>query len=541
GRRHPCPGSPQRAGPHLRPRLARTGRAAVPPGGAVRRADRADQHDRRPAAHGVGREVRGRPAAPAQRRPRHLRAGHARRRPGRRPRGQGGGAGLAGAVLRRPRRGVPQGRGPAGRAVAPEAQRRHDAGAEQDRLPGRDRRGLRADRLLALQRALRPADHGRAAGVRARRLEPGRPPTARGLRLRDHAVQLHRHRRQPAHRPGAHGQHRRLEALADAAVRRPSHDAAAGGRGPAAGRDQPGHRRRHPGVGGGPGRPRPGRHPLHRVHAGVPAAVADGGGEHRLLPRLPAHRRRDRRQGLRRRARLGRRRRAADRARPRRLRVPGPEVLGGLPRLRPAQRLVPAQGRPGRDHRVAVDGRRHGLLELHGRGHRPQVVLQAVRRPGPGDARRRADRGRRRHGRRQRGLLRPADHHRGHRPRPRRLHDRVLRPRARGARLRRRGVRRGADPDGVGGALRAHRRRHRPGPGGDRARAAVPAQRRGQLLRQRQADRRRRRPAALRGRAGVGDQRQGRRPAEPAALDQHPLDQGDVRPGDRPHLPAHAV
>ena len=64
--------------------------------------------------------------------------------------------GVAGAVLRRPRRGLPQGRRPAGRPVAADAERRHDARPEQDRLPGRDRRGLRADRLLALQRALRP-------------------------------------------------------------------------------------------------------------------------------------------------------------------------------------------------------------------------------------------------------------------------------------------------------------------------------------------------------------------------------------------------
>ena len=77
--------------------------------------------------------------------------------------------------------------------------------------------------------------------------------------------------------------------------------------------------------------------------------------------------------------------------------------------------------------------------------------------------------------------------------------------------------------------------------GGDRARAAVPAQRGRQLLRQRQADRRRRRPAAVRRRAGLGHQRQGRRPAEPAALDEHPVDQGDVRPGDRPPLPAHGL
>ena len=82
--------------------------------------------------------------------------------------------------------------------------------------------------------------------------------------------------------------------------------------------------------------------------AGLPAPVADGRGEHRELPRLPADRRRDRRQGLRRRARLGRRRRAAHRDDPRRLRVPGPEVLGGLARLRAAQRLGPAPRRPRR-------------------------------------------------------------------------------------------------------------------------------------------------------------------------------------------------
>ena len=94
-------------------------------------------------------------------------------------------------------------------------------GQSQDRLPGRDRRGLRAHRLLAHQRPLRPADPRRAAAAQLQgHLEPHRPPAARGLRLRDHAVQLHRHRRQPADGSGAHGQHRRLEALADAAVRR---------------------------------------------------------------------------------------------------------------------------------------------------------------------------------------------------------------------------------------------------------------------------------------------------------------------------------
>ena len=172
----------------------------------------------------------------------------------------------------------------------------------------------------------------------AGRLEPGRPPPARGLRLRDHAVQLHRDRRQPAHRPGADGQHRRLEAGADPAVRRALPDAAARGGGPAAGRDQHGA----PATASPSPRSRWPSRDLAGIHftgstAGLPAPVADGRREHRLLPRLPADRRRDRRQGLRRRPPLGRRRRAAHRAGPRRLRVPGPEVLGGLARLRAAQ------------------------------------------------------------------------------------------------------------------------------------------------------------------------------------------------------------
>ena len=67
-----------------------------------------------------------------------------------------------------------------------------------------------------------------------------RPPSARGLRLRDHAVQLHRDRRQPAHRAGPHGQHRGLEAVPDpAAGRVADHGAPRGGRA-AAGRHQHG-------------------------------------------------------------------------------------------------------------------------------------------------------------------------------------------------------------------------------------------------------------------------------------------------------------
>ena len=53
---------------------------------------------------------------------------------------------------------------------------------------------------------------GRAARSRPGHLERARAPSARGLRLRRHAVQLHRHRRQPPDRARADGQHRRVEA-----------------------------------------------------------------------------------------------------------------------------------------------------------------------------------------------------------------------------------------------------------------------------------------------------------------------------------------
>ena len=70
---------------------------------------------------------------------------------------------LGGDPVRRTRRGVPARRRPAGRSVAGEARRRHHARPVQDRLPGRDRRVLRAHRLLALQRRVRPPDPGRSS------------------------------------------------------------------------------------------------------------------------------------------------------------------------------------------------------------------------------------------------------------------------------------------------------------------------------------------------------------------------------------------
>ena len=91
-----------------------------------------------------------------------------------------------------------------------------------------------------------------------------------------------------------------------------------------------------------------------------------------------------------------------------------------------------------------------------------------------------------------------------------------------------------ARADGVRLRVRPDRRGHRPRPGGGRRRDGEAALRRGQLLHQRQVDRRGRRPAALRRRPGLRHQRQGGRRAEPDALDVHPLDQGDAasRPTD---------
>ena len=152
----------------------------------------------------------------------------------------------------------------------------------------------------------------------------------------------------------------------------------------------------------------PGGDPLHRLDRGLPLDLEDGRREHRPLPQLPAHRRRDRRQGLHRRAPERRRGGRRDRDPARLVRVPGPEVLGGLARLRALEPLAGAEGAAGRGGRHDHDGRRQRLLQLHGRGDRRQVL----RPPARGDRvregqQRRGDRGRRH--RRQQGLLRRAD------------------------------------------------------------------------------------------------------------------------------------
>ena len=165
---------------------------------ARRRPDRpAARHRRRPP-HGRRRPRRRGAAAPSLRAAGDLHQRHPRRRH-RGHRGCDGREGrLGGHPVRRTRRGVPARRRPAGRPVAREALRRDHARPVQDRLPGRDRRSVRADRLLAVQRRVRPADPGAAADQHPRHVEPHRLSAAGGFRLRDHAVQLHGHRGQPA-------------------------------------------------------------------------------------------------------------------------------------------------------------------------------------------------------------------------------------------------------------------------------------------------------------------------------------------------------
>ena len=241
-------------------------------------------------------------------------------------------------------------------------------GQSQDRLPGRDRRGLRADRLLAVQRRTSPGRSCRAAGQRA---------GACGTALDHRPLEGFVYAITPFNFTAIAGNLPTAPALmGNTVVWKPSptqqlrahyHDAAARGGRPAARRDQHGDRATAPAVSEvalrrpatwpastSPARPATFQHLWRTV-----------GGEHRRLPLLPAARRRDRRQGLRRRPPVRRRRRAAHRADPRRVRVPGPEVLGGLARLRAALAVAAAARRAGRRGRGAADGRRHRLPQLH--------------------------------------------------------------------------------------------------------------------------------------------------------------------------------
>ncbi len=231
-----------------------------------------------------------------------------------------------------------------------------------------------------------------AADLVARRVEPPRIPAARRIRLRRLTVQLHGDRRQPDELTGADGKHRRLEAGRHRDALRVLPDAALPGGGAPRRRDQSRLRQRRDDRRCRTGEPAPRRHPLHGLDARLQRHVAHRGGEHGSLPQLPAHRRRDRRQGLHRRASFRRRRLARSGDRPRLVRVPGPEVLGRLAGLRALEPVARAAGAPPGGGGVDQGRRRHRLRQLHGRRDRRRLVQDAGRGDRGGEERTRTPR-----------------------------------------------------------------------------------------------------------------------------------------------------
>ena len=380
-----------------------------------------------------------------------------------------------------------------------------------------------------------------------------RAPPARRLRLRDHAVQLHLDRGQPADRARRcsatprhveAGEHLgAVELLPDEDVR--------GGR-PAPGvinfvpgsvrlRRQPGHRRSHASPAcTSPARPASSRTACgsrsattSRSYGQYPRIVGETGGKD-FVVRAP----------LRRGPRVPRRRAL----------VRGAFEYQGQKCSAASRAYIPKSLWPDvRDRRwcqMIADikmGDVLRLLQLHGRGHRRTRLRRASRRPSTGAkaaTRRLTSPGRRRVRRLRRAtssqptVVEVTDPQRS-RPDV----DRVLRPAADGLRLRRRRLRRGA---------RALRHRLEYGLTGAifaTDRAAVIARRRrcaalrgGQLLHQRQADR-----CAVVGQQPfggsprIGHERQGGEQAQPAAVGLDSDDQGDLRPAGGLPLPVHGV
>jgi 1-pyrroline-5-carboxylate dehydrogenase len=341
---------------------------------------------------------------------------------------------------------------------------------------------------------------------------------ARGLRLRDHAVQLHGDRRQPAHRAGADGQH---------VVWKPASSAMLSGYYTMRLLEEaglpPGVINFVPATPVDDHRtllldaPRPRRHPLHRQHRVFNIDVEDGRrniGRYRSYPRLVgetggkdfivAHP-------------------SAD---PQAVAVA--IVRGGFEyqgqKCSAASRVYVPQSiwNEVRDRTVAMmkdikGGRRPRLPQLHGRGDRQEGVRPHQRVPRRREAEREDPPGRRREGREgyfiEPTLVETDD------PGYRLMCEEIFGP----------VVTAYVYPDAkweetlrssTDVALRADRRDLRARPARRAAGDERAAQRGRQLLHQRQADRRRRRAAAVRRRAGVGHERQGRLEAEPGPLGQ---------------------
>ena len=109
------------------------------------------------------------------------------------------------ASLRRTRSRVPESRRPHRWTLAGQDQRCDDARPGEDRATGGDRRGVRTDRLPSVQRCVRVTDHVQPAEQPLRAVEPDGLQATRRVRVCNHAVQLHRDRRQPSDLGGSDG------------------------------------------------------------------------------------------------------------------------------------------------------------------------------------------------------------------------------------------------------------------------------------------------------------------------------------------------
>src|SRR3970282_1755041 len=139
-----------------------------------------------------------------------------------------------------------------------------------------------------MKRRLRGGAYGRTAGRLERDVESDGLSRPRGIRLRDHALQLHGDLRKPPDVARADGVHGGVEAgRSRGALVVAHHVPASRGRTPGW-RDQLRARQRRDGLQRGADAPGPGRRALHRKHRGVPVHVAHGGHEHRTLPDVPA-------------------------------------------------------------------------------------------------------------------------------------------------------------------------------------------------------------------------------------------------------------
>ena len=285
--------------------------------------------------------------------PQHVQRGDCRSRAAARASGRAGRGGSRGRVS--PRRGA------ADDDMAADAERGDDARAVEDRVSGGDRFGVGADRLLALQRRI-----------------------SRRSCTREQPISTHGCRNQIDYRPlegfvyavtpfnftAIGGNLPTAPALmGNTVIWKPASSAMLSGyyilrlleaRGPAARRDQLRARRcgadlEHPARLAGPR-----RHSLHRQHRRVFNSmwkkVGENIGRYRVVS---AHRRRNGRQGLHRRAPVGGSAGGGGRDRARRVRIPGAEVLRGQPRVCAAVALARGPRSRGRDDARHEDGRRH--------------------------------------------------------------------------------------------------------------------------------------------------------------------------------------